>query len=147
MYSNGPPHMVEQKQDDLLEHTYSSCVRIRDVALKTCQRWWTKGKSDERGSGISVLAARHDDDDESRIISRENSQCKNIDMSHSPNNQTKPNPVYRPLTAHVPKTRLLLFKKKKVHRTWSSINEPLQLEDNGRSMWSCRTTVDSIQHL
>ena len=29
------PHMAEQKQ---LEHTYSSHVRIGDVALKTCQR-------------------------------------------------------------------------------------------------------------
>ena len=46
------------------EHTYSSFVRIRDVALKTCQRRWTIGKSGERGSGISVLAARHDDDDD-----------------------------------------------------------------------------------
>ena len=62
MSSNGPPHEVEQKQDDQLEHTYSSYVRIRDVALKTCQRRWTIGKSGERGSGISVLAARHDDD-------------------------------------------------------------------------------------
>ena len=38
MYSHGPPHMVKQKQDDLIEHTYSSNMRIRDVALKTCQR-------------------------------------------------------------------------------------------------------------
>ena len=30
-----PPHMAEQKQDDQLEHTYSSYVRIRDIALKT----------------------------------------------------------------------------------------------------------------
>ena len=56
----GPPHMAKQKQDQR-EHTYSSYVRIRDVALKTCQRWWTIGKSGERGSGISVLAAQHDD--------------------------------------------------------------------------------------
>ena len=33
MYSYGPPHMAEQKQDDQLEHTYSSYVRIWDVAL------------------------------------------------------------------------------------------------------------------
>ena len=46
-----------------LEHTYSSSVRIRDVAMKTCQRRWTIGRSGERGSEISVLAARHDDDD------------------------------------------------------------------------------------
>ena len=37
MYSYGPPPMAKQKQDDQLEHTYSSYVRIRDVALKTCQ--------------------------------------------------------------------------------------------------------------
>ena len=63
MYSYGPPHMAEQKQDDQLEHTYSSYVRIRDVTLKTCRRRWTTGRSGERGSGISVLAVRHDDDD------------------------------------------------------------------------------------
>ena len=34
MYSYWPPHMAEQKQDDQLEHTYSSYVRIRDVAQK-----------------------------------------------------------------------------------------------------------------
>ena len=62
------PHMGEQKQDDQLEHTYSSSVRIRDVALKTCQRQWTIGRSGERGSGISVLAAQHDDDDDDIYI-------------------------------------------------------------------------------
>ena len=67
MYSNGPPHMAEQKQDGLLEHTYSSYVRIRDVALNTCQRRWTIGRSGERGSGISVLAAWHDDDDDDKL--------------------------------------------------------------------------------
>ena len=58
------PHMVEQKQDDQLEHTYSRYVRIRDVALKTCRSRWTIGRSGERGSGISVLAAWYDDDDD-----------------------------------------------------------------------------------
>ena len=57
------PLIAEQKQDNQLEHTYSSYVKIRDVVQKTCQRWWTIGKSGERGSGISVRAARHDDDD------------------------------------------------------------------------------------
>ena len=47
-YSYGPPHMAEQKQDDQGEHKYSSCLRIRDVALKTCQRQWTIGRSGER---------------------------------------------------------------------------------------------------
>ena len=64
MYSYGPPHMAKQNQDDQLEHTYSSYVRIRDVALKTCQKRWMIGRSGERGSGISMLAARHDDDDD-----------------------------------------------------------------------------------
>ena len=67
MYSYGPPHMAKQKQDDQLEHTYSSYVRIRDVALKTCQKRWMIGRSGERGSGISVLAARHDDYDDDDI--------------------------------------------------------------------------------
>ena len=62
--SYGPPHMAEQKQGDQLEPTYSSSVRIQDVALRTCQKRWTIGRSGERGSGISVLAARHDDDDD-----------------------------------------------------------------------------------
>ena len=31
---------------------------------KTCQKRWTIGKSGERGSGISVLAARHDDEED-----------------------------------------------------------------------------------
>ena len=35
-----------------------------NVAMKTCQRRWMKGKSVERGSGISVLVARPDDDDD-----------------------------------------------------------------------------------
>ena len=43
-----PPHMAEQRQDNQLEHTYSSSVRIREVALKTCQRQWTIGRSGER---------------------------------------------------------------------------------------------------
>ena len=63
MYSYGPPHMAEQKQDDQLQHTYSSYVRIQDVALNTGQRRWTMGRNGERGSGLSVLAAQHDDDD------------------------------------------------------------------------------------
>ena len=54
-------HMAEQKQDDQLEHTYSSSVRIWDVALKICQRRWIIGRSGERGSGIFMLVARHDD--------------------------------------------------------------------------------------
>ena len=68
MYSYGPPHMAEQKQDGQLKHTYSSYVRIQDVVLKTCQRQWTIGRSGERRSGISVLVAQHDDDDDNIYI-------------------------------------------------------------------------------
>ena len=68
MYSYGPPHMAKQKQDDQLEHSYSSYVRIRDVTLVTGQKRWTIGRSGERGSGISVLAARHGYDDDENLV-------------------------------------------------------------------------------
>ena len=76
MYSYGPLHMAKQKQDDQLEHTYSSYVRIWDVALKTCQKQWMIGKSGEKGSGISVLAARHDDGDDDLIYHCEQKNLK-----------------------------------------------------------------------
>ena len=44
-------------------------VRIWDVVLKTCQRQWMIRRSGERGSGISVLAAWHDDDTFCKSIS------------------------------------------------------------------------------
>ena len=61
------PTYGQAKQDDQLELTNSSYVRTQDVTLKTCQGRWIIGRSGERGSGISVLAARHDDDDENRL--------------------------------------------------------------------------------
>ena len=64
MYSCGPLHMDEQRQDGQLELTYGSSVPIRDVSLKTCRKQWTIEKGGERGSGISVLAARCDDDEQ-----------------------------------------------------------------------------------
>ena len=54
--------MAAQKQDDQLERTFSSYVRIQDVVLKTYLGRWTIGRSGERGSGISVPPARYDDD-------------------------------------------------------------------------------------
>ena len=83
MYFYGPPHMAEQKQDNQLEHTYSSYLRIRDVALKTCQKQWTIGRSGERGSGISMLAARHDDDMMKFSISIQFSSIWTIDRTLS----------------------------------------------------------------
>ena len=64
MYSYGSPHMAAQKQDDQHERTYSSYVRIQVAVLKTYLGRWTIGRSGERGSGISVLPARYDDDDD-----------------------------------------------------------------------------------
>ena len=62
MYSYGPLHMAEQKQGDQLRPTYSSSVRIRGVALRTCRKRWTIGRGGKRGSGISVLMAQQDDE-------------------------------------------------------------------------------------
>ena len=67
MYSYGSPHMAAQKQDDQLERTFSSYVRIQAVVLKIYLGRWTIGRSGERGSGISVLPARYDDDDDDVI--------------------------------------------------------------------------------
>ena len=50
--------------------TFSSYVRIRDVVLKTYLGQWTIGRSGERGSGISMLPARYDDDDEFKQIKK-----------------------------------------------------------------------------
>ena len=68
MYSYGPPRMAKQKQDNQPELTYSSYVRTQDVTQKTCRRRWMIGRSGERWSRISVLAARHDDDDDIYIL-------------------------------------------------------------------------------
>ena len=62
MYSCGPLHLDEQRQDDQLEPTHSSSVPIRNVAVKIWRKQWTTGSGGERGSEISVLMARHDDD-------------------------------------------------------------------------------------
>ena len=56
--------MDEERQDGQLEPTYSSSVPIRDLALKTCWKQWTIEKGGEKESGISVLMAWHDDDDD-----------------------------------------------------------------------------------
>ena len=43
--------------------TYKQQLSV-DVALRTCRKQWTIGKGGERGSGISVVIAWHDDDDD-----------------------------------------------------------------------------------
>ena len=52
--------MDEQRQD-------TSSVPIQDVARKTYRKQWTIGRGGERGSRISVLIVRHDDDDDIRL--------------------------------------------------------------------------------
>ena len=56
--------------------TYSSYVMIRDVTLKTRRRRWMIGRRGERGSGISVLAARNDDDDDDDDIRYRYKYCE-----------------------------------------------------------------------
>ena len=70
MYSCGPLHMTEQKQDNQLEPTYKSSVPIHDVTLKTSWKQWMIGRGGERGSGKSVLMARHDDGDDDDVVTR-----------------------------------------------------------------------------
>ena len=57
IYSWGPLHMDEKRQEDQLEPTYSIFVPIRDVALKTCRKQWIIEKGVEKGSGISMVMA------------------------------------------------------------------------------------------
>ena len=64
MYSCGPLHMNEQRQDVQLEPTYSSYVPIWDVALRICRKQWMIGRCGERKSEISVLIVWQDDDDD-----------------------------------------------------------------------------------
>ena len=52
----------------LLTRTYIQ--QLWDAALRTCRKRWMIGRGGERGLGISVLMARHDDDDD--ILSKMN---------------------------------------------------------------------------
>ena len=54
----------ELRSDVLLWTPTYGWAKAGRAALKTRQRRWTIGRSGERGCGISVLAARPDDDDE-----------------------------------------------------------------------------------
>ena len=69
MYSYGPLHRDEQRQDVQLEHTYSSSVQMVEVARKTSQKQWTIGSGGERKSDVSVLIVWHDDDDDDDNLS------------------------------------------------------------------------------
>ena len=70
-YSCGPLHIKEQRQDDQQEPIYDSSVSIQGVALKTCRKHWTTENCGEKGSGISMLMARYDVDDEGFLAAPE----------------------------------------------------------------------------
>ena len=59
---------MEKKLDGnytrMLRAILNKSWRQQDVALKTYRKRWTIEKGGGRGSGRSVLMARHDDDDE-----------------------------------------------------------------------------------
>ena len=59
------PRIWPSKSRTTSSNIYTAAyMRIRDIVLKTCQKRWMIGRSGERGSGISVLAARYDDGDD-----------------------------------------------------------------------------------
>ena len=62
------PHTRPRKSRTTSTNVHSAAIwGYRLLSLKTCLGRWTIGRSGERGSGISVLPARYDDDDEGGI--------------------------------------------------------------------------------
>ncbi len=57
MYSYGPPHMAKQKQDDRLEHTYSSYVFANPAALQPEGRAEMVFLSDSNPRELAKVAA------------------------------------------------------------------------------------------
>ena len=61
IYSYGPLHMDEQRQDVQLEPTYSSSVPILDVALKNLpeamddREWWWERVRDIRVESATIM--------------------------------------------------------------------------------------------
>ena len=79
--------MDEQKQDGQLELIYNSSVPVWDVASKTYREQRMIETGSEKRSGRSVLAERHDDDDDdvSNSISavwNENSLVQVLNSGH-----------------------------------------------------------------
>ena len=105
MYSYGPLHMDEQRKDDQLEPTYSSSVLIRDVAQRTCRKQWTIGRGGKRGSGISVLIVRHDND--VSILKKEMFLVKHRIVQVQPS----------PFSPKLPLCNFVLVPKLKVHHS------------------------------
>ena len=61
---------------------------IRDVALRTCQKRWTIERSGGRGSGISVLVAWYDDDDDIFTVTSQPSITLILKISRFSHNRT-----------------------------------------------------------
>ena len=120
MYSYGPPHMAVQKQDDQHEHTISSCVRIRDVVLRTCLGRWTIGRSGDRGSGISVLPARHDDDDIYIYIDRRGENVPTLFLFDFFYRFTLPLVYFHSIYLPTSTSQLILFRYSHVNQLCSS---------------------------
>ena len=60
--------MNEQRQEVQFEPTYSSSPTIRGVVLRICRKQWVIGRGGEIRSRISVLIARHHDDNDDMLI-------------------------------------------------------------------------------
>ena len=65
------------------EHTYSSSVPIREVTQRICRKQWTIGMGGKRWSGISVLIAQHDDDDDGIGISQKVNVIWRLKLKHA----------------------------------------------------------------
>ena len=60
--------MDKQRQDDNLEPIYNSSVLMQDVTLETYRERWTVEMGSGIGSGRSVLAVQHDDDEDDMVL-------------------------------------------------------------------------------
>ena len=130
--------MAVQKQADQHEHTFSSYVRIRDVVLKTYLGRWTIGRSGERGSGISVLPERYDDD----ILYLTGYQSAQFVQRALQYAMAAENSFPRVLNPHV---RRLLSNETKVHRLYHVIYIYVYISSSSSS--SSANSTESLDSL
>ena len=64
MYTYEPPHMAEQKQDEQLGTYIQQLCEDTGCSPRHLPEPMNDRECDERVSGISVLAARHDEEDD-----------------------------------------------------------------------------------
>ena len=143
MYSNGPPHMAGQKQDEQLEHTYSSYVRIRDVAMKTCHRWWTIGRMTREGQGYLWLVrlgriGKRTGRLEKKSTNRDNPNNRIIKIDQ--NTGKSPGDLRRlDVTQTLVRNHQLIFDWK-IHKIINDNNKKKTYWDTNRSSNSCQKT-------